>query len=49
MINGGVGERGDGGRGYEPISYLPPVTTGTGLGYESCHITFSLYLNLLLL
>ena len=42
MINGGGGERGDGGRGSEPISYLPPLTTGTGMGYESCHCIQSL-------
>ena len=42
MINGGGGERGDGGRGFEPISYLPPPTTGTGMGYESCHCIQSL-------
>ena len=43
MINGGGGERGNGGRGFEPISYLPPPTTGTGMGYESSlHSVFTL-------
>lgn len=42
MINGRGGERGDGGMGFEPISYLPPPTTGTGIGYESCHCIQSL-------